>query len=326
MKRWLAVIPAFAACGCNRVQSVLAANGPEAERVANLFWIMTGAGAVILLGVMALAALAIFGPDRWRGGLRSDRVVIGGGIIFPTIVLSVLLVAAFLLTRAGALPGGQSPSLRIAVVGEQWWWRVRYAAADGSRIESANEIRIPVGRPVALELSTADVIHSLWIPTLAGKLDMIPGRTTVLHVEANSAGVTRAQCAEYCGGAHALMSLYVVAMEQEEFEQWLAGEAAPARAEGGLRSRDGERLFFAAGCAACHTIRGTRAQGTIGPDLTHLGSRVSLAAATLPNNVEAIARWIQDNQHIKPDNKMPPYRVFSREELDSLAFYLAGLK
>jgi cytochrome c oxidase subunit 2 len=227
------------------------------------------------------------------------------------------------VTNGGSPAGSGAASVRIAVIGEQWWWRVVYVAPDGRRIESANEIRIPVGQPVALELTTADVIHSLWIPKLAGKLDMIPGRKNVLNVVANEPGISRGQCAEYCGGAHAMMSLYVVAMPENEFETWLAREASPALV---AQSGAGQRLFFAGGCGACHAIRGTRAQGRIGPDLTHLGSRMSLAAATLPNRAEDIARWIRDSQHVKPENRMPPYGIFSADELAALAGYLADLK
>ncbi|HEX5779437.1 MAG TPA: c-type cytochrome [Xanthobacteraceae bacterium] len=315
----------FALAGCNKIQSALSPQGAEAAQVATLFWIMTWVSAAILLGVMILAAIAIFGRERWRSPLRGEWIVIGGGIVFPSVLLSALLVAALLMIGAESSSRAGPASVRIAVVGEQWWWRVVYRTPDGRRVESANEIRIPAGERVAFELSAADVIHSLWVPTLAGKLDMIPGRENVLNVIANEPGVSRGQCAEYCGGAHALMSLYVVALERQEFDAWLQREAAPAPAPA-AGAAAGQKLFFAGGCGACHTIRGTEAAGTIGPDLTHLGGRMSLAAAVLPNDAAAIARWIRDNQHIKPDNKMPPYGMFTEAELKSLANYLAGLK
>lgn len=321
-----AALPSLAAAGCSGMQSALAPKGAEAGEIAILFWIMTAAGSLIMLGVMALAAVAAFGGESWRRPLRSDWLVLGGGVIFPVVTLSILLLAALVITGAESSSRAGAASVRIAVVGEQWWWRVIYEAPDGRRVESANEIRLPAGERVALELSTADVIHSLWVPTLAGKLDMIPGRKTVLNVVATEPGVSRGQCAEYCGGAHALMSLYVVALERREFDTWLQREAGPPPAPANADAAAGQKLFFAGGCAACHTIRRTEAAGTIGPDLTHLGSRMSLAAATLPNDAAAIVRWIRDNQHIKPDNKMPPYGMFSEEELNSLAAYLAGLK
>jgi cytochrome c oxidase subunit 2 len=228
--------------------------------------------------------------------------------------------------NAAAQPPGTGAPVNIAVRGEQWWWRVTYTTANGQRIDSANELRIPVGRPVRIELTAADVIHSFWVPKLAGKLDMIPGRTTVLNLAANTPGVSRGQCAEYCGGAHALMSFFVVALPQDEFDAWLAKESAAAEQANDPESKAGQLLFLSHGCGGCHTVRGTAAVGAIGPDLTHVGGRMSLAAAALPNDEASFARWITDNQHIKPTNRMPPFGIFSRTELASLARYLSILK
>jgi cytochrome c oxidase subunit 2 len=227
---------------------------------------------------------------------------------------------------ASARDFSNEPSLRIAVDGRQWWWRVVYSDPNGNRIESANEIRIPVGQTVKLELTTSDVIHSFWVPRLAGKLDMIPGRKNVLTLVARESGVSRGQCAEYCGGAHALMSLYVVALPKMEFAAWLDHEAKPAAPTTDPEARAGQMLFLSHGCGGCHTIRGTPAVGTIGPDLTHVGSRMSLGAAALPNDQASIARWITENQHIKPENRMPPFAIFNNKELSSLSLYLSGLK
>ena len=310
------------AAGCREMQSALSPAGPEAERIALLFWAMTWGAAAIVLGLIVLTAVAILGPARWRQAIASERLVIGGGIAFPIVLLAALLSYGFTAMSANAPAPGER-ALRIAIVGEQWWWRVTYQAPDGRRVESANELHIPVGQPVILELTSADVIHSLWIPTLAGKLDMIPGRTTRLRVIASKPGVSRGQCAEYCGGAHALMSFFVVASDAAEFEAWLAREAAGAQQ---TAERSGEGLFQASGCGACHAVRGTEARGRIGPDLTHVGGRMSLAAAALPNDTASLARWIRDNQHIKPDNRMPPYRIFSEHELAELSAYLANLK
>jgi cytochrome c oxidase subunit 2 len=318
----VAILLPFAA-GCREMQSALSPAGPEAERISQLFWVMTWGSVAIMLGLIALTAVAILGPPRWRQAIASERLVIGAGIVFPVVVLAGLLGYGLTAMSANAPAPGER-TLRIAVVGEQWWWRVTYQTSDGRRVESANELRIPVGQPVILELTAADVIHSLWIPTLAGKLDMIPGRTTRMRVIASKPGVSRGQCAEYCGGAHALMSFYVVASDEAEFEAWLAREAAGAQSEG--PGALGERLFHASGCGACHAVRGTRAMGRIGPDLTHVGGRMSLAAAALPNDAASLARWIRDNQHIKPDNRMPPYGIFSEQELADLSAYLASLK
>lgn len=326
MRRWLllTILPALA--GCSIQQSALAPTGAEAERINVLFWIMTFGGAAILLLVVVLAALAITGGDALRGRLASESVIHWLGIAFPVVVLSALLIYGFVLMRAGAADREGDTNLRIAISGEQWWWRVTYQTPDGQSVETANEIHLPVGQPVRLELTTADVIHSFWAPSLAGKLDMIPGRTNQMTITATQPGVTRGQCAEYCGGAHAFMSFHVVAHPPEEFEAWLAREAAPAVAPGNPALANGQDLFLTAGCGGCHAVRGTAADGAIGPDLTHVGGRHSLAAATLPNTAEAIAAFIVNNQHIKPENRMPEYATFSVAQLRDLAAYLESLR
>ncbi|MDN5836934.1 MAG: cytochrome c oxidase subunit II [Nitrosospira sp.] len=312
--------------GCNPQQSAFAPAGVEAERINVLFWVMTIAGGLIFAGVIVLCVLAIYAGDTLRSRLSGERLITGAGIVFPIVVLSVLLVYGFVVLRAGAGAPPSDDGIRFAISGEQWWWRVTYFDADGNRFESANELHIPVGRSVRLELTTADVLHSFWVPRLAGKLDMIPGRTNVLTVTATEEGISRGQCAEYCGGAHALMAFYVVAQTPEDFKAWLAKASGPAVKIEGEHAAHGAQLFLDAGCGACHTIRGTPAHGVIGPDLTHVGSRLSLAAGVLPNTAEAFARWVANNQHIKPENKMPPYNIFTRSELEDLALYLESLK
>jgi cytochrome c oxidase subunit 2 len=325
--RLLALAPAVLLLGgCDGIQSALAPAGPDADRIARLSWLLFGGGAVILVGVMALTALAMFGGAGWRRRLGSDTIVIAGGIVFPVAVLTGLLVYGLVLLQAGTPAAATGDPLRIAVVGERYWWRVIYRDADGNRFESANELRIPTGRTIEVELTSADVIHSFWVPRLAGKLDMIPGRRNVLRFTAEAPGVSRGQCAEYCGGAHALMAFLVVALAEDEFEAWRAREAAPAAPPASAREQQGLLVFQSYGCGACHTIRGTAAAGTIGPDLTHVGSRRSLAAATLPNDEAALARFITDSQHIKPENLMPPFRILGDGELAALSRYLASLK
>jgi cytochrome c oxidase subunit 2 len=311
---------------CRDVQSALSPLGPAAERIALLAWVLFIGGTAIMLLVLALTVLAVWGGERWRLWLSREKTIIGGGIVFPVVTLTLLLGYGLFVLRAGYAAPGEGETLRVEVVGEQWWWRVIYEGEDGSRVEAANEIRIPTGRPVRLVLTTADVIHSLWVPNLAGKVDMIPGRANTLTLEAGRAGISRGQCAEYCGGAHALMAFNVVAMEPADFAEWLAGEGRPAAAPADAQTADGLALFHSHGCAACHTIRGTGADGSIGPDLTHVGGRTSLGAGILPNTVGAIAAWIEDNQHLKPENRMPPYGVFEPAELLALSHYLASLK
>jgi cytochrome c oxidase subunit 2 len=311
--------------GCRDMQSALTPLGPEAARVATLWWVLFGGAVAIFAAVIAITVLAMFGGTRWRTALAGERAIVAGGVVFPLVALTALLVYGVLVMRVNPAADAPAP-IRLTVVGEQWWWRVIYRGPDGETFESANEVRIPAGRRADIALVSADVIHSFWVPNLAGKVDMIPGRTNRITIEADRAGVSRGQCTEYCGGAHALMAFNVVAMEPGEYERWMAVEAAPAPGPRDAAEERGRLVFLSNGCRACHAIRGTDARGLLGPDLTHLGSRTSLAAGILPNDAEAMARWIAGSQHIKPENRMPPYPIFSEAELADLASYLTGLK
>ena len=294
------------------IQSAFAPAGPEADVLVEMAWVLVIGAAAVFALVMALLAWSLAGGRR----LREGAFIIGGGVVFPAVTLAALLVYA--LVRGEAVQAPANEALRIEVTGEQWWWRVRYLHPDGRiDFETANEIRIPVGQPVLLELKSADVIHSFWVPALAGKLDMIPGRTNRLRLHAGRPGQYRGQCAEYCGGPHAFMAFFVVAQEQGEFEQWLAGQRTPARA--------GSEQFFR-DCGACHTVRGTPAAGTRGPDLTHVASRVTLGAALLPMNKGAMAGWIASSQHLKPGNLMPSFEHLRGQDLRALAEYLESLE
>lgn len=312
--------------GCGGVQSALAPAGEEAREIALLFWMVTGLALFVVLLVGCLLLLSLYGPASARRRIASQRIVVAGGIVFPAVALTLLLFHGLVVMRAGQIRSGMAAGPAITIIAKQWWWHVVYELPDGTRIASANELRLPVGKAVSLRLETDDVIHSFWAPRLGGKLDMIPGRTNVLTVRVEQAGISRAQCAEYCGGAHALMAMHVVAMEAADHAAWLAAEAEPARQPRDEQAEEGRRLFFENGCDACHTIRGTGAAGLAGPDLTHVGSRHSLAAATLPNDRGALARWIADSRHIKPDNFMPPYPMLDASSLAALAAYLDGLE
>jgi cytochrome c oxidase subunit 2 len=300
------------------LQSVLSPHGPQAGQIALLAWGLFALAALVLMLVVVATWIALRGGTRLRGVLASDRTIVALGLIFPAAVLSLVLGYGVFLMRAQATPSDDA--IRIEVTGEQWWWRVTYDTA--TPIASANEIRIPVQRPVLFTLKAADVIHSFWVPSLGGKVDMIPGRTTRLQLTAARPGIYRGQCAEYCGGPHALMAIEVIAMPQAEYDAWLAREAAPSHAPGSDQEQRGQQLFVAAGCGACHTVRGTAAAGTIGPDLTHLGSRRSIGIDTLPLTTANLTRFIHDGQHIKPGNRMPEFRIFSAEEHAALAAYL----
>jgi cytochrome c oxidase subunit 2 len=305
--------------------STLDTAGRDAAEIAALFWWMTAGALVIWAAMIALALYCAWGPRRPDAQRFGPALIVGGGVIFPTVVLAGLLVAGLpVLPRVlDAAPPGRRV---IAVAGEQWWWRVRYQTPDGAHVELANEIRLPVGERVTIELSSANVIHSFWIPSLAGKIDMIPGRRTQLSLEPTRTGTFRGVCAEYCGTAHALMAFPVVVMERPAFDAWLAAEARPARTPAGAGAQRGPEVFAESGCAACHTIRGTGAAGVVGPDLTHLGSRSTLAAATLPNDPRHLADWIADPARHKPGAHMPAFGVLGPHRLEALAAYLQELK
>ena len=296
------------------IQSALNPQGPHAAEAAEIAWVLFIGAAAIFVVVLCFTAWAIYGTRRrW---LASRGLIIGGGIVFPAIALFALLL--YTLTTAGRLAAAPEPDVRIAVTGHQWWWEVEYLTPEGKvDFVTANELRIPVGRNVEVALSSADVLHSFWVPALAGKLDLVPGKDNRLRLAASRAGVTRGQCAEYCGGPHAQMAFYVVAQEEADFEAWRQAQRQPA---------DSTNELFVARCGNCHTVRGTQARGTLGPDLTHVGSRLSIAAGILPNNAGTIAGWIASSQHIKPGNLMPAFEEFSGEELRTLAAYVENLK
>jgi cytochrome c oxidase subunit 2 len=212
--------------------------------------------------------------------------------------------------------------MTIEVVGHQWFWEVRY---PGTTAVTANEIHIPVGARVNVVARTADVIHSFWVPQLNRKIDMIPGHTNRIALQAERPGRYRGQCAEFCGAQHAHMGMYVVAEPPQRFKAWLAAQAAPRRAPATPEEQRGERVFLANACAGCHTLRGTSAAGDIGPDLTHVASRSTLAALALPNTPAALTEWVRDPQHAKPGNRMPALHLPDRDLRDVVA-YLESLR
>lgn len=312
---------------CSGSQSALTGLGDVSDRIVVLSWIMFIGAAVILILVVIAAAIALYGSPVWKRRLANNEFIIGLGIIFPVVTLSVLLVYGFYVTRIAETTGTAPDALRVSVVGHQWWWQIRYHHADGSTTETANELRIPVGQSVILELTSADVLHSFWVPAYAGKVDMVPGRTNTLRLNASEPGLVRGQCAEYCGGAHALMAFYVRAMPPAEFLRWLETEreAAPQT----LPSPDAERgreLFLASGCGGCHTIRGTPADGQIGPDLTHVASRHSIGAGILPTSQEALETWLARHQQLKPNNRMPAYDFLGDADRTALAMFLLSME
>jgi cytochrome c oxidase subunit 2 len=306
------------------MQSALNPQGTESAIIAEMAWVLIAGAALVFAVVMAIAAYAVFAPRDRARRLSQRALLIGGGIVFPTIVLASLLLYSLLRAASLAAPG-DGAALRIEVTGEQWWWRVQYLDEAG-RVDfvTANEIHIPAGRAVDLTLRSADVIHSFWVPALAGKLDMVPGKVNRMRITAQAPGVFRGQCAEYCGGPHGFMAFLVVAQAQPEFAAWATRQRAPAAAGSDVHA-DGAALFQSM-CAACHAVRGTPATGTRGPDLTHVGSRRTLGAVRVNADAQALADWIAKNQHLKPGNLMPQFTQLSGAELRALADYLESLR
>jgi cytochrome c oxidase subunit II len=319
---WVALLSG----GCSGSQSALAPAGRGAAEIAQLFWWMAAGALVVWLAVLILAAYASRPRGEAAHTAREARLyIIGGGAVFPTVVLAALLTYGLWMMPPLIAPPAPG-TLKIAVTGEQWWWRVRYLSADGSSVELANEIRVPVGEAVEFELDSPDVIHSFWIPSLGGKMDMIPGRRTRLVLEPTSTGTFRGVCAEYCGTSHAYMAFDVVVMAKADFDQWLMAQHQIATPPADPLSARGRDAFFENGCSACHSIRGTSARGSVGPDLTHVGSRLSLGAGILPNDPDGFVRWIARTDQEKPGVQMPHFGMLPPEELNALAAYLDSLQ
>jgi cytochrome c oxidase subunit 2 len=306
---------------------VLDPHGPFSNTVTTLAWVLIALVTLIFLLVCAAMWVALYGSEGLRARLGGERAVRWFGLIIPAGVL--LLLLAWGLTLSAGLTTIRGDELRMRVSGNLYWWRVSYLdAAGGEILADANELHIPVGRAVVVDMASEDVIHSFWVPKLGGKMDMIPGRTNRLKLQADKAGVYGGQCAEFCGGAHALMGFVVVAHEAADWQRWLERRrASPPTAEPvSVEALRGKQLFNEVGCAACHRVAGTSAQGLSGPDLTFVGSRRSLGAGILPNTRGTLIGWIGDSQSIKPNNRMPAYRSLQADELNALASYMESLK
>jgi cytochrome c oxidase subunit II len=310
--------------GCGGPQSALDPAGLAGERIADLFWWMTAGAVLAWIAVIALALYAVRVPPELHTRRRAHLLIVGGAVV-PTIAIAVLVIYGLAPLPALLAPAPEG-SLKITVSGEQWWWRVQYQTAGGDVVMLANEIHLPVGEPVEFQLESPDVIHSFWIPSLGGKIDMIPGRVTRLSLTPIKTGVFRGACAEYCGSSHALMRFYVVVEAKPAFDRWLADQQALASAPAEPSAVRGQELFFANGCGACHMIRGTPAKGVLGPDLTHVGSRLSIGAGMLPNNSEMLLRWIARTEQVKPGVLMPAFGMLPNEDLKALAAYMEALK
>jgi cytochrome c oxidase subunit 2 len=313
---------ALTACGSN-YPSFLRSSGPDAAWQRGLWWILFAISAVIFFEV-----ILIMGYGAWRKPSAAEQeahhdfgtpLLWIGGIILPLIILATVLG----LTVDGMLTTSDPPAnLTIEVVGHQWWWEVRYPS---EHIITANEIHIPVGQPVRVELTSADVIHDFWVPQISGKIDAIPGETNTIQLEASTAGNYRGECLVYCGLQHANMNFLVVAQSPSDYDAWVSTESAPPAPPATTDLIQGQQIFLSSSCVYCHTVAGTSAQGTTGPDLTHIGSRQYIAAGVLPNNPGTLGGWINNPQQIKPGNLMPP-SDFSGPDLQLLLAYLESLK
>ncbi|WP_306131729.1 cytochrome c oxidase subunit II [Roseivivax marinus] len=309
--------------GCSGVQSILAPAGTDAAFLSTLFWVML-AGAVVLWffmnGLMVYVWRVNVGHMSSR---KAEALIIGGGIVFPTVVIGVLLSVAL-----NAMPDmrAEGTGTRLKVTGEQWWWRVEYWPEGAEApIVSANEIVLPANSRSEIGLTADKVIHSFWVPALGGKTDMFPGRETRMSLEPLKPGTYRGQCTEFCGESHAWMAFNTVVLPQDEYDAWLDAQAEPAAAPASEAAERGQAVFLSEGCGACHAVRGTAAAGKVGPDLTHLGARTSLAAGTLPMTQDALVRWVRDAKAVKPGAEMPAYDHLTEDELSDLAAYLEGL-
>lgn len=327
--RWASLVGAVAVAGCHtdHRQSILHPASSASEQIAWLWWFLFTICTAVFVIVMVLTWLAVR-PQSHSDDPRpasqenvglGNRFILWCGAIIPSVILLVILVASVGTQKALEQP---ETKLTIEVVGHQFWWEIHYPDYD---FEIANEIYIPVGEPVRLELISADVTHSLWIPNLHGKTDLLPDKVNVTWIQADRSGVFRGQCAEYCGVQHALMALEVIALPREEFDQWLADRQKPIEPPTDELQERGRQVFVAANCNNCHTVGGDRAARKRGPDLTHFGNRKTVGAGILPNNRGNLAGWISNPQAIKPGNLMPRTHI-EAEDLHALVEYLENLK
>jgi cytochrome c oxidase subunit 2 len=316
--------------------SVLRPRSEAAERVEGLWWLTFWISVVVVLIVTAFIVQAVRRGRAAAANERSEdgadvgidkrpvswgpRFIVIAGLVVSGAVLAGTFAVSLRALNALAGPSGD-PALTIEVIGRNWWWEVRYP--NGA--VTANEIHIPVGRSVEVKLSTADVIHSFWVPQLNVKQDQVPGMDNRISLRADEPGRYRGQCAEFCGLQHARMVVYVEAQPPAEFDQWLAREAAPAASPTSSTANTGRDIFLRSSCAGCHAVRGTTAAGTLGPDLTHLASRETIGAGTLSMQRGPLSGFVRNAQDAKPGAAMPPTEL-TPEELSAVVDYLMGLE
>ena len=326
------LVTALALGGCRGWQSALDPQGPQAHELAWLFWVFTAVLAAIFVAVVVAVALAV----GIRRPARPDPLVVDearerrSNVVVAALAFAtgatVLVLTGLSFTSQRNLFRVEEEAVTIRVTGHQWWWEIRYEEADASRtFTTANEIHVPVGRPVKIKLNSADVIHSFWVPSLMGKMDLIPGQENDIRVVADRPGVYRGQCAEFCGLQHAHMGLLVVAEPEAEFARWRDRQIRSADPPEEGERRQGLEAFVTKPCVMCHAVRGTPAGGQVAPDLTHVGSRRYLAAGTLPMSRGNLAAWIVDPHGIKPGVNMPTIKL-DPDDVSAISAFLEGLK
>jgi cytochrome c oxidase subunit II len=309
------------------MQSALDTAGPLAEHIARLFWIFVGVAAVVYFLVIGFLVHALRRSREARAAPRDTRKalrVVGGAVGATALILVGLALADFFAGRAVTRAPGDA--MRVRITAHQWWWEIEYLDGTPSeRVRTANELHIPVGKPVALELISDDVIHSFWVPSLNGKKDLLPGYTTNLQLIASRPQVFKGECAEFCGYQHAHMSISVQAHAAEDFVRWQTAQRLTPPEPVDPLQRRGREVFMRSTCTQCHRVQGTDAGAMLGPDLTHVASRKHLAAGTLPNNPGAMASWIRDPQRFKPGTRMPASQL-AGEDLNALVAWLGTLR
>jgi cytochrome c oxidase subunit 2 len=322
---------AAAACGA---QSTFQPGGPAARSLSHLGWFVL----ITFLITTAVMWILIGWVGYRRRGTLSEHApvdvdtnggfswILIGGIAVPAAVLAVIFVVTLKNMSAFPLHHAEGDP-QIRVVGHQWWFEVEYLMGGlPQRVKTSTEIHIPVGHPIDIALETRDVIHSFWVPQLHGKVDLMPGMVNHVRLQADQPGVYRGECAEYCGMQHAHMILYVIAEPEEQFAAWLEGQRQPAAVPASDAAIRGRHQFETRACALCHTVRGTPALGSVGPDLTHVASRGTIAGGMLPNNIANLHAWATHAQSLKPGAQMPDITQFSGEELHQLVEYLRSLR
>lgn len=323
---------ALAASPARAGQSMLAPRGPAARDIASLgspvLWIF-GVVAIVMWLLIAWVALRRRGslgdhaPAEDAGG---QGWILIGGFAIPFAILAGIFIATLATMNDFPMHDGPPRPAEIEIVGHQWWWEVHYVAGPlAGRVVTANEIHIPAGRPVEIALRSADVIHSFWVPQLHGKVDLVPGQVNHIRIEADRPGSYRGECGEYCGAQHAHMILHVVAEAPDRYAAWLAHQRTPAATPANAVAQAGQRVYLAQACVLCHTVRGTRSLATIGPDLTHVASRGTLATA-FPNDRAYLTAWVTHAQSLKPGAQMPDLTQMTGEETQQLVAYLEQLR